>query len=467
MNHPRKILIVEDEVGAQESYKMILKDLCDLEFAQTAEEGLALFREKLFDLLIFDIQLPDRTGISLLNDIRGLDATIPVIMVTATKEVETAVEAMKLGALDYLTKPFNTEELRVVVEKGLKAKSLQDEVQQLRGEVKRAYGFENIVGKGPKMEALYSQISRVLDTASTVLITGESGTGKELVARAIHYNGSRKEGPFIALHTAAISEKLLESELFGHEKGAFTDAVKTKRGMFEMAHKGTLFLDEIGEMDLGTQVKLLRVLQEREFRRVGGTENIHVDTRVIAATNKDLWAQVQAGHFREDLYYRLSVIPIELPPLRERKEDIPMLLHHFVQKLKKEIPTKVERFSDETLMVLEGWNWSGNVRELQNVVERLLVTCDEKEVLPQHLPQQLKSKSTAPNNHAGALSNGFALEDNDLSFEDRVAEFERSIIEQALKKTGYVQTSAAKLLKTTRRIIKYKMDRLDIPQENQ
>ncbi len=463
MNQHRKILIVEDEVGARESYKMILKDQCDLEFAQTADEGLAKFEKGLFDLLIFDIQLPDRSGISLLNDIRALDGIIPVIMVTATKEVETAVEAMKLGALDYLTKPFNTEELQVVVQKGLQTKLLQEEVHQLRGEVKRAYGFENIIGKGPKMQALYTQISRVLDTASTVLITGESGTGKELVARAIHYNGVRKEAPFVALHTAAISEKLLESELFGHEKGAFTDAIKTKRGMFEMANKGTLFLDEIGEMESGTQVKLLRVLQEREFRRVGGTENIKVDTRVIAATNKDLWGEVQAGRFREDLYYRLSVIPIELPPLRERKEDIPVLVHHLVQKLKKDIPASVERFSDETLSVLEGWQWSGNVRELQNIVERLLVTCDAKEVLPQHLPPQLQSSPKSNGSLAPvAAANGISLKDNELSLDDLISEYEKNLIEEALKESNHVQTNAAKLLKTTRRIIKYKMDQLGI-----
>ena len=440
---------------------MILKDLYDLQFAQTAEQGLSLFRDKIFDLLIFDVQLPDRTGISLLQDVRALDAKIPVIVVTATKQVETAVDAMKRGASDYLTKPFNTEELKVVIEKGLQAKSLQDEVSQLRGEVKRAYGFESIIGKGRKMQELYAQISHVLDNSSTVLITGESGTGKELVARAIHYNGIRKEGPFVALHTAAISEKLLESELFGHEKGAFTDAIKTKRGMFEMAHKGTLFLDEVGEMDPSTQVKLLRVLQEREFRRVGGTENIHVDTRVIAATNKDLWAEVEAGRFREDLYYRISVIPIELPPLRERKEDIPLLVHHFVQKLKKEVPTKVERLSQEVLDILESWDWSGNVRELQNIIERLLVTCDEKEAKPKHLPPKLHSKKSLASQAAG-VDGSVSFDNKELSFEDRVAYFERCILEQALAQTNYVQTSAAKLLKTTRRIIKYKMDRLGI-----
>ncbi len=440
---------------------MILKDLYDLQFAQTAELGLSLFRDKIFDLLIFDVKLPDRTGISLLQDVRALDAKIPVIVVTATKEVETAVDAMKRGASDYLTKPFNTEELKVVIEKGLQAKSLQDEVSQLRGEVKRAYGFESIIGKGPKMQELYAQVSRVLDNSSTVLITGESGTGKELVARAIHYNGIRKEGPFVALHTAAISEKLLESELFGHEKGAFTDAIKTKRGMFEMAHKGTLFLDEVGEMDSGTQVKLLRVLQEREFRRVGGTENIHVDTRVIAATNKDLWKEVEAGRFREDLYYRISVIPIELPPLRERKEDIPLLVHHFVQKLKKEVPTKVERLSQEVLDILESWEWSGNVRELQNIVERLLVTCDEKEAKPKHLPPKLNSKKSLAA-QAAAVDGSASFNNKELSFEDRVAQFERYILEQALAQTNYVQTNAAKLLKTTRRIIKYKMDHLGI-----
>jgi len=270
MKKQPKILIVEDEVGAQESYRMILKEDYELSVADTAEKGFNLFRKELFDLLLLDVHLPDRTGLSLLKDLRNLDGEVPVIFVTATKEIENAVEAMKLGAHDYLTKPFNSDELRVVVDKALKSKWLQEEVRQLRGEVKRAYGFENIVGKGPKMEEVYAQISKFLDNSSTVLITGKSGTGKELVARAIHYNGQRKEGPFVALHTAAISENLLESELFGHEKGAFTDAVKAKKGMFEMANKGTLFLDEIGEMELSTQVKLLRVLQEREFRRVGG-----------------------------------------------------------------------------------------------------------------------------------------------------------------------------------------------------
>lgn len=454
----QKILIVEDERGAQESYRMILKDVCDLSLAATAEEGLRLFRDHLYDLAIIDIHLPDRDGISLMKELRSLDGIVPVVMVTASKDVENAVEAMKLGALDYLVKPFNVDELKVVVEKGLQTKRLKEEVEQLRGEVQKSYRFENIIGKGPKMLELFAQIAKVLDNNSTVLITGESGTGKELVARAIHYSGARKNGPFVALHTAAISEKLLESELFGHEKGSFTDAIKTKKGMFEMAHQGTLFLDEIGEMDPGTQVKLLRVLQEREIRRVGGTETIKVDVRVIAATNKDLWSQVQAGRFREDLFYRVAVIPIALPPLRERKEDIALLVHHFVGQFKKGIPTKVENFSEDALKVLEQYDWPGNVRELQNLVERVMVVTEEKEIQPKHLPLFAALEGAKNNLAVSGNSAARSLTPCELSLNDRLALYEKELILEALKQTGFVQTSAAKILKTTRRVIKYKMN---------
>ncbi|MGH7253593.1 MAG: sigma-54-dependent transcriptional regulator, partial [Nitrospiraceae bacterium] len=328
----KRVLLVDDEEGIRTSLKMILEPTYEVICAADAHEGLDLFRREPPNLILLDVILPDSDGLTLLQTIRSEDRDIPVIMLTAMKTVKTAVDAMKMGAADYVTKPFDLEELRLIVAKALAAEDLEREVRRLRAQVVNRYAFHNLIGKSPSMQEIYSKIEQIADARTTVLITGESGTGKELVARALHYNSSRRDRPFIALNCAAIPETLIESELFGHEKGSFTDALARRAGQFELAHGGTLFLDEIGDLSLSTQAKLLRVLQEREFTRIGGSHPIRVDVRFIAATNKILVDLLRRKQFREDLYYRINVISLYLPPLRDRREDIPLLAKHFLAK---------------------------------------------------------------------------------------------------------------------------------------
>ena len=328
----KRALIVDDESSVRESLKIILKDRYKILLAENADQALTLFEQESPDVVLLDVIMPEMDGIAVLKRMRELDTTTPIIMLTATRMVKTAVEAMKLGATDYLGKPFDVEELKLVIEKVLATKDLEQEVRYLRSEVSRRYSFKSIIGKSREMQEIYTRIEQIADTRATALITGESGTGKELVARALHYNSSRKDRPFIAINCAALPDTLIESELFGHERGAFTDAQSRKIGQIEMADRGTLFLDEIADLSLPTQAKLLRVLQEKEFMRVGGTQLIRVDMRLITATNKDLPEALKRGQLREDLYYRINVIPIHLPPLRERTEDLPLLISHFLAK---------------------------------------------------------------------------------------------------------------------------------------
>src|SRR5881296_3916762 len=321
----KRILVVDDEPGIHASLQMTLEPVYEVLCASNAQDGLARFRQELPSLVLLDVVLPGSDGLGLLQSMRSEDPTVPVIMLTAVKTVKTAVEAMKIGAADYLTKPFDVEELRLIVAKALATQALEHEVRHLRAQVLKSYSFHNLVGKSPAMQEIYSKIEQVADTRTTVLITGESGTGKELVARALHYNSSRQERPFIALNCASIPETLIESEVFGHEKGAFTGALARRLGKVELAHGGTLFLDEVGDLGMLTQAKLLRFLQEREFTRIGGTQPIKVDVRTIAATNQNVEDLVRQGRFREDLYYRVNVIALYLPVLRDRAQDIPLL----------------------------------------------------------------------------------------------------------------------------------------------
>ena len=451
----KRVLVVDDELGVRMSLKMVLEPTYDVLYAANAQEGLYLFRLESPDLALLDVVLPDTEGLVLLHTFRLEDHRVPVIMLTALKTVKTAVEAMKLGAADYLAKPFDIEELRLVVAKVLATRELEQEVRSLRAQVVNLYAFHNLVGKSAAMRAIYAHIAQVAETRTTVLITGESGTGKELVARALHYNSSRRESPFIAINCAALPETLIESELFGHEKGAFTDAMARRLGKVELAHGGTLFLDEIGDLSLPTQAKMLRFLQERQFARVGGTHAINVDVRIIAATNRDLEDLLRRGQFREDLYYRINVVPLHLPPLRDRREDIPLLAKHFLRKRLEEEKRPDLELSKEAMEILTNYYWPGNVRELANVIEQVVVWCQGTVITPDHLPATLKTDVRYAVLRDDALCGRCSLK-------KAVKEFEKEIILDALRRTRYVQTHAAALLGITRRMLKYRMDVLKI-----
>ena len=455
----KSVLIVDDEVGARESLRMILKTDYAVFLAKDAEEAILQIREHSPDVILLDIILPDLDGLKLLEKIKQKEPDVIVIMITATKTVKTAVEAMKLGAYDYVTKPFDVDELRLIISRALSTQALEKEVIYLRKEVDRSFVFENIIGKSKAMKEMFGMVRQVADSKSTVLVMGESGTGKELISRAIHYNSNRKNYPFVTINCAAIPETLIESELFGHEKGAFTNAIEKKLGRFEVAHQGTLFLDEIGELSLATQAKILRFLEEKEFNRVGGSKTIKVDVRLITATNRDLNQLLKKGVFREDLYYRINVVPIIIPPLRERKEDIPILLDHFIRKYNEEGNKRVKGVSKEALELMMNYEWPGNVRELENSIERVIALTSNEYIQPDELPIPLTNISKINGLRESVLT-------GKVSFLKAEEEFERGIILDTLKKTNYVQSHAAEMLGISRRILKYKMDKLGIAQDN-
>jgi len=454
----KSILVVDDEVGARESLKMILKGSYQVFLAKNAEEAFRQIHEHIPDVILLDIILPDMDGLKILEKLKQSLPDQIVIMITATKTVKTAVEAMKLGAYDYVTKPFDVDELRLIINRALSAKALKEENQRLWIEVDRSFGFDNIVGNGKGMKEIFKVVKQVADTRSTVLIMGESGTGKELIAKAIHYHSPRKNHPFITINCAAIPETLIESELFGHEKGAFTNAIEKKLGRFEVADHGTLFLDEIGELSLMTQAKILRFLEEREFNRVGGSKTIKVDVRLITATNKELPQLTRRGLFREDLYYRINVVPIILPPLRERKEDIPLLIDHFIKKFGEENEKGVKGVSKEATELLIHYEWPGNVRELENLIERVIALTHNEFIQADELPLPISNQSKTNGLKESVLSGR-------LSFSRAEEEFEKEIILDALRRSNFIQSHAAEILGISRRILKYKMDKLGIQQE--
>jgi DNA-binding NtrC family response regulator len=457
----KRVLLIDDEARVRASLKAVLEPTYETIQAADAQKGLELFRKEAPHLVLLDVILPGTDGLSLLQTIRAEDRTAPVIMLTGTKSVKTAVDAMKFGAADYLSKPFDVEELRIIVERALQDQELQREVKQLRAQVVRRYAFHNLIGKSPSMQDIYTKIEQVADSRTTVLIAGESGTGKELVAKALHYNSGRRERPFIALNCAAIPETLIESELFGHEKGSFTDATARRVGQFELANTGTLFLDEIGDLSAMTQAKLLRVLQEREFTRVGGVQSIKVDVRIVAATNQNLEELVRKGQFREDLYYRINVIALYLPPLRERGEDVPLLAKHFLAKRIEEENRPPQEFSKDAVDLLSRYPWPGNVREMENIIEQAFIWSKGSDTItPEHLPTILKNDTRSTSLRDDTLAGR-------LSLEKAVMEFEREIILDALKRKNYVQTHAADLLGISRRMLKYRMDALGIGRPDQ
>jgi len=448
------ILVVDDESSLREMLSILLQR--EGYHVDQAEDGYAAFtkvQETRYDLIITDIQMPKMTGIELLRRLREEDNEVTVLIITAFSSTEEAVEAMKLGAYDYITKPFKNDEIRLVIKNALERRQLQQENRQLKQQLGQRFSFQNLVGKSPAMLKMIGLLERVAPSQVNVLITGESGTGKELVAKALHLNSDRKKHPFVPINCGAIPENLLESELFGHEKGAFTGADKRKIGLFESAENGTLFLDEIGELPLGMQVKLLRVLQEREFRRVGGTKNISLNIRVVAATNQDLIEKIQQGSFREDLFYRLNVVSIELPPLRTRLDDIQVLINKFYQRLTGKDKYLVQKRALELLL---NYDWPGNVRELENLVERCVVLGETDELTVDCLPNQIKKESCT------AYEGICLLPDDGLDLDRWLADMERTVLLQALEKSDGVKKRAAELLGINFRSIRYRLSKLGI-----
>ena len=455
----KSLLIVDDEIGARESLKMVFKEEFEVLLAKSADEAFSQMKEHTPDIILLDILLPDLDGLKVLERMKREDPDTIVIMITATRTVRTAVEAMKLGAYDYVTKPFDVDELRLIVNRALSNQALLKEVKYLRERIDERYDFGRMIGKGKGMKHIFHLIEQIAPSRATVLVMGESGPGKELVSRAIHHQSPRKNFPFITINCAAIPETLIESELFGHEKGAFTNAIEKKLGRCEVAHQGTLFLDEIGELSLATQAKILRFLEEKEFNRVGSSKTIKVDVRLITATNKDLTQQIKKGEFREDLYYRINVVPIVIPPLRDRKEDIPLLIEHFIKKINEENGKRVKGVSEEALTWMTQYDWPGNVRELENLIERMVALTPNEYIQPSELP--FSSLDTPKTNGLKE-----SILQGNLSLLKAEEEFERELISDALKRANNVQSQAAELLGISRRILKYKIDKLGILQDS-
>lgn len=453
-----KILVVDDEAINREVLAEILSmEGYEVITAADGMEALENMKEMDFDLVLTDLMMPRLDGIALLSQIKEISPPTLGIVFTGFGSIETAVKAMKAGAYDYITKPLQVDEVKIAIKKALDFQRLQRENISLRRQLKKKYFFENMIGDSEGMQDIFHLIETVADSDSNILILGESGTGKELVARAIHYNSQRQNSPLIPVNCGAIPESLLESELFGHEKGAFTGAIAHRIGRFELAKGGTIFLDEIAEMSPALQVKLLRVLQGHEFERVGGTKTIKVNVRIIAATNQDLEEAVAKKTFREDLYYRLNVIPIKLPALRERKSDIPLLFAHFLEHFNLEKKKNLEGISTEAMNLLINYRWPGNVRELENLVERLVILKGRGLVLPEDLPEKFRG-AYAVNSDAPRIM----IPEEGISFRDITEQFERDLILQALNRSNWVKNKAAKLLGLNRTTLVEKIKKIGL-----
>ena len=437
-----RILIADDEEIIVRSCRRILEDAgTTIDSASDGVEALRKIEDAPWDILVLDIMMPGLDGLEVLRNVKERHPEIDVIMITGLAQIPTAVKAMKLGAFDYLPKPFDPDDLKHVVERALERRRLVQENRELRTEVSSKYRFENIIGSSPAMQAVFRLIAKCAPTNSTVLITGESGTGKEMIARAIHYNSLRKDKPFVAVDCTTLSEQLLESELFGHVKGAFTGAVTSKRGMFEVAEEGTLFLDELGNIPLAIQAKLLRVIQEREFRPVGGTQTLRSNVRLVAATNKDLKALVAQGQFREDLYYRVHVFPIHAPPLRERQGDIPALAYHFVRQFCAELGKSSCEISEGAMSLLVHHDWPGNVRELENTIQRAMILCADDVIRQANLAGMIDA---GPIPEIGAPRTGEELKRlKKQAREKSVEEIEKAFVQESLRRSDSNVTRAA------------------------
>jgi DNA-binding NtrC family response regulator len=454
------ILIVDDAPEIRFSMSEVLRhEGFTVDVACDGQEAIDKSSKNFFDVMITDLAMPRKDGMEVLSILKEHSPETICIIITGFGTIHGAVEAMRQGAFDYLTKPVKLEEVIITVDKALEVRELRRENRSLRQELRDIHGFESIVGTSKAMQEVFELVEKVAGVDSTVLITGESGTGKELIAHALHYKSEREDGPFVPVNCAAIPVELLESELFGHEKGSFTHAISTKIGRFELANKGTIFLDEIGEMSPALQVKLLRFLQERQFERVGGVKTIHVDARIIAATNIDLEEAFHKGSFRDDLYYRLNVIPIHIPPLRERTEDIPLLIQHILQKFCSAKRTCVEGMEKDAIRCLESYDWPGNVRELENIIERMVILSNGPMITVRDLPNRILKSSGKLT--AGDLSMA-RLPIDGLSLSSAVGSLEKTLILQALEQTGWVKNRAAKLLQMNRTTLIEKMKKQNL-----
>ena len=452
-----KILVVDDERSMRDFLSIMLKKVgYDVTTAVDGEEAVKILHKDIFDLVITDLKMPKVDGLQVLKTVKDLSPDTVVIVITAFASTETTVEAMKEGAYDYITKPFQNDEMKIRIKKALEKRRLSAENILLKKQLKDRAVFDNIIGKSEKIEKVFELVRKVSDSMSNILIYGESGTGKELIARAIHFNSRKKDKPFVTINCGALPEGLLESELFGHMKGSFTGAVFNKEGLFEVANGGTIFLDEVGETSPAIQVKLLRVLQDKEFKRVGGTKEIKVDVRIITATNRDLSKAVSEGKFREDLYYRLNVIPITLPPLRERTDDIPLLADHFLNKFNKALNKNVKGFSQTTMELFRNYEWRGNVRELENIIERAVALSNSEIITPEYLPDILRDSSRS----SSAIPVNIPQEGLDL--EGLIGDIEKELLLKALEKTNWIKKDAAKLLHLNFRSFRYRLDKYNL-----
>jgi DNA-binding NtrC family response regulator len=452
-----KILVIDDSPEILTLISDCLRaEGFEVETSAEGATGIMMIEKKFYDLILTDLKMPGMDGMKVLEFAMDHSPESLCIILTGYGTVKNAVEAIKLGAFDYLTKPVKMDEIMVTLKRALEYRSLKLENISLKNQLKKKYRFENIIGDHEKMQKVFEVVEKVADTDSTILILGESGTGKELIAKAIHYNSYRRERPFIPVNCAAIPSELLESELFGHEKGAFTNAIRTRIGRFELANGGAVFLDEIGDMNPLLQTKLLRVLQERQFERIGGVRAIKTDIRIIAATHQDLKLAVQQKRFREDLYYRLNVIPLRIPPLRERRSDIPLLVHYFLEHFNRSKKKRIRGINEEAMECLVAYDWPGNVRELENTIERVVILMDHDTIFPQDLPEKF---------HAIPLPEPVQTPDipeEGISLDTAVNEFEKNLILQALIKTGWVKNKAARLLNLNRTTLIEKIKRQNL-----
>lgn len=454
-----RILVVDDEESIREFLEIMLKK--EGYEVSTAEDGMVakeMLTKKTFDMVISDMQMPNMTGIELLKFVKDTYSDIVFMMITAFGTTETAVDAMKMGAYDYVTKPFKIDEVRLNIHNALRSKNLETEVRVLKKELVKEYSFQNMVGNSPAMHSIFDLVKRVSQSPTNVLITGESGTGKEVVAKAIHYNGPLKDKPFVTINCGAIPENLMESEMFGHKKGSFTGAISDKAGLFEVADGGTLFLDEVGELPLSIQVKLLRAIQERIIRRVGATDDNKVEVRIIAATNRNLEDMVQKGTFRQDLYYRLNVIGIRTPALRERAEDIPLLALHFLKKYNEKLNKSISSISTEAMEILKKYNYPGNVRELENMIERTVALEAGSTVLPESLPPMVNT----PSGRKMASSNEIDVGEDGLDLDKVMGQIEKELLVKAIHSAGGIKKKAAKLLKISFRSMRYRIEKYNL-----
>jgi len=454
-----RILVVDDEESIREFLEIMLKkEGYEVTLAEDGQKAKDLLTKKSFDMIISDLQMPHVTGIELLKHVKDSYPDTVFMLITAFGTTETAVEAMKMGAYDYLTKPFKIDEVRMNIQNALRSKNLEVENRVLKKELVKEYSFQNMVGNSAAMHSIYDMVKRVSQTPTNVLITGESGTGKEVVAKAIHYNGPLKDRPFVTVNCGAIPENLMESEMFGHKKGSFTGAVADKVGLFEVADSGTLFLDEVGELPLTIQVKLLRAIQERVIRRVGATDDMKVDVRIIAATNRNLEEMVAKGGFRQDLFYRLNVINIKTPSLRERRDDVPLLANHFLRKYNERLNKNIGAISTEAMEILKKYDYPGNVRELENMIERTVALEGGATILPESLPPMVNT----PSGRKMASSNEIEIGDEGVDLDKVMGQIEKELLVKAIHAANGVKKRAAKLLHISFRSMRYRIEKYNL-----